>query len=143
MQIELLVYVLLILIQMIMNKKFSTLMALALVAGSVSAQNWKDQSNATVQGAYRTFETKSAPSNHTDNDAIAATTAAGEYALATAGAWTKNVYSIDRNLYYQLEVKNDDTAYPDVLVQERDYETGEIYLRTVKKDKAQIGRAHV
>ena len=102
MQIELLVYVLLILIQMIMNKKFSTLMALALVAGSVSAQNWKDQSNATVQGAYRTFETKSAPSNHTDNDAIAATTAAGEYTLATAGAWTENVYSIDRNLYYQL-----------------------------------------
>ncbi len=123
---------------MIMNKKFSTLMALALVAGSVSAQNWKDQTNATVQGAYRTFETKSAPSNHTDNDAIAATTAAGEYTLATAGAWTKNVYSIDRNLYYQLEVKNDDTAYPDVLVQERDYETGEIYLRTVKKDKAPL-----
>lgn len=121
-----------------MNKKFSTLMALALVAGSVSAQNWKDQTNATVQGAYRTFETKSAPSNHTDNDAIAATTAAGEYTLATAGAWTKNVYSIDRNLYYQLEVKNDDTAYPDVLVQERDYETGEIYLRTVKKDKAPL-----
>ena len=52
---------------MIMNKKFSTLMALALVAGSVSAQNWKDQTNATVQGAYRTFETKSAPSDHTDN----------------------------------------------------------------------------
>ncbi len=123
---------------MIMNKKFSTLMALALVAGSVSAQNWKDQTNATVQGAYRTFETKSAPSNHTDNDAIVATTAAGEYTLATAGAWTKNVYSIDRNLYYQLEVKNDDTAYPDVLVQERDYETGEIYLRTVKKDKAPL-----
>lgn len=121
-----------------MNKKFSTLMALALVAGSVSAQNWKDQTNATVQGAYRTFETKSAPSNHTDNDAIATTTAAGEYTLATAGAWTKNVYSIDRNLYYQLEVKNDDTAYPDVLVQERDYETGEIYLRTVKKDKAPL-----
>lgn len=122
-----------------MNKKFSTLMALALVAGSVSAQNWKDQTNATVQGAYRTFETKSAPSNHTGNDAIATTTtAAGEYTLATAGAWTKNVYSIDRNLYYQLEVKNDDTAYPDVLVQERDYETGEIYLRTVKKDKAPL-----
>ena len=123
---------------MIMNKKFSTLMALALVAGSVSAQNWKDQTNATVQGAYRTFETKSAPSNHTDNDAIAATTAAGEYTLATAGAWTKNVYSIDRNLYYQLEVNDAATDYPDVLVQERDYETGEVYLRVMDKKTAPL-----
>lgn len=47
-----------------MNKKFSTLMALALVTGSASAQftetNWKYTTPSDPQAAYRTFETKSA-----------------------------------------------------------------------------------
>lgn len=123
---------------MIMNKKFSTLMALALVGGSVSAQNWADVTNTTVQGAYRTFETESAASNHTSNAAIAATTAAGEYTLATGGAWTKNVNSISKDLWYQLEVNDTQTDYPDVLIQERDYETGEVYLRVVNKEVAPL-----
>ena len=120
-----------------MNKKFSTLMALALVGGSVSAQNW-NVGSAFPQGAYRTFETESAASNHTSNAAIAATTAAGEYTLATGGAWTKNVNSISKDLWYQLEVNDTQTDYPDVLIQERDYETGEVYLRVVNKEVAPL-----
>ena len=67
-----------------MNKKFSTLMALALLAGGASAQtysetNWKSAtlvamdgrtSMSGAQGAYRTFETKSASGVPTDNPAL-------------------------------------------------------------------------
>lgn len=123
---------------MIMNKKFSTLMALALVSGSVSAQNWADPMGSTVQGAYRTFATKSAPSAQTVNPVIANTTAPGVYTLATGSAWTKNVNAIDRTKWYQLEVDDANTTYPDVLIQERDYETGKIYLRVVNKATAPL-----
>lgn len=117
-----------------MNKKFSTLMALALVAGSVSAQNWQDPTNATVQGAYRTFETKSASGRPAENPAVAPS----GNSLATGGIWSKDVQLVNSGLWYQLEVKNEDTDYADVLIQERDYETGKVYLRTVSKKNAPL-----
>ncbi len=122
-----------------MNKKFSTLMALALVAGSVSAQNWKDQTNATVQGAYRTFETRSV-STTTDGNGTVHNPAFKDdnSALANGSLWSKNVNNIQSDLWYQLEIKNDQTPFADVLVQERDYETGEVYLRSMNKNTAPL-----
>lgn len=119
-----------------MNKKFSTLMALALVGGSVSAQNWVDPAGTTLQSAYRTFATKAASTNPTANPALALNGTA--LTTATGTAWTKDVKSIDGSLWYQLEVNDAKTDYPDVLIQERDYETGEIYLRVVEKSKAPL-----
>ena len=114
-----------------MNKKFSTLMAIALVAGSVSAQNWGDTGNSTLQGAYRTFETKSVANNPAINMATG-------NAMSTGAAWSKNVNAIDASLWYQLEVEDNTTDYADVLIQERDYETGKVYLRVVSKKEAPL-----
>ena len=119
---------------MIMNKKFSTLMALALLGGSVSAQNWVDTNNSTVQGAYRTFATKSAPGTAGGANALDAS----GLNMATGAAWSKNVFSIDGSKWYQLEVNDAATVYADVLIQERDYETGEVYLRVVDKATAPL-----
>ena len=120
-----------------MNKKFSTLMALALLAGGASAQysesNWK-WNNTTPQGAYRTFETKSAPGTPADNPALDAS----GLKMATGAAWSKDVNQVQEGLWYQLEIKNSDTEWADVLVQERDYQTGKVYLRSVAKETAPL-----
>ena len=134
-----------------MNKKFSTLMALALLAGGASAQysesNWK-WNNTTPQGAYRTFETKSASGVPTDNPAL---DASGQK-MSTGAAWSKDVNLVQEGLWYQLEVfdptsseagYNADlnglgTSWADVLIQERDYQTGKVYLRSVAKESAPL-----
>ena len=120
-----------------MNKKFSTLMALALLAGGASAQysesNWK-WNNATPRGAYRTFETKSAPGKPADNPALDAS----GLKMATGAAWSKDVNQVQEGLWYQLEIENQGTDWADVLVQERDYQTGKVYLRSVAKETAPL-----
>ena len=119
-----------------MNKKFSTLMALALVAGSASAQwsetNWQHTSASAPQAAYRTFGTKSA------NWKNALTSVVEDETLYNNAVFKKTVGEVDGNLWYQLEVNNDETQYADVLIQERDYETGKVYLRVVAKEKAPL-----
>ena len=125
-----------------MNKKFSTLMALALLAGGASAQysesNWK-WNNTTPQGAYRTFETRSV-STTTDGAGTVHNPAfkVDNSALANGSAWSKDVNNIQSDLWYQLEIQNDGTRFADVLVQERDYETGEVYLRSMNKNTAPL-----
>ena len=105
-----------------MNKKFSTLMALALVAGSASAQftetNWHTTSPSKSQAAYRTFETKSANWNN------ALVSDVNEQLYYNNGKFTKDVKVVEDGLWYQLEVKNEETDVADVLIQERDYLTG-------------------
>ena len=120
-----------------MNKKFSTLMALALVAGSASAQftetNWKFTIPSAPQAAYRTFETKSANWNN------ALTSVVENETLYNNGKFTKDVNVVEDGLWYQLEVNNKDTkGIADVLIQERDYLTGKVYLRTVAKADAPL-----
>ena len=95
----------------IMNKKFSTLMALALLAGSfpVAAQ-FCPEPNGEIQYHSRMVK-------------------AGEL-----DATFENVDKINQNYYYQLEVdpttlglqETEETTY--VLSAERDYSTGKIYL---------------
>ena len=94
-----------------MNKKFSTLMALALLAGSfpVAAQ-FCPEPNGEIQYHSRMVK-------------------AGEL-----DATFENVDKINQNYYYQLEVdpttlglqETEETTY--VLSAERDYSTGKIYL---------------
>ena len=119
-----------------MNKKFSTLMALALMAGSVSAQftetNWKYTRPSAPQAAYRTFETKSAG---WDNALVSDDEGLFYY---NDGKFTKDVNVVEDGLWYQLEVFNGATDVADVLIQERDYLTGKIYLRTVAKAAAPL-----
>ena len=116
-----------------MNKKFSTLMALALVAGSASAQNWAYTNPNAPQAAYRTFETKSAG---WDNALVSD---ANEQLYYNNGKFTKDVNVVEEGLWYQLEVNNEDTkGVADVLIQERDYLTGKVYLRTVAKADAPL-----
>ena len=120
-----------------MNKKFSTLMALALVTGSASAQftetNWKYTTPSDPQAAYRTFETKSANWNN------ALTSVVDGETLYNNATFTKDVKVVEDGLWYQLEVENKETAgIADVLIQERDYLTGKIYLRTVAKADAPL-----
>jgi len=127
-----------------MNKKFSTLLALALMAGSVSAQNW--QTSSFPQGAYRTYGTLNGseevfdaststfvPMKNFDADL-------GEGTLMNGSSFDKFINFVDDTKLYQLELAIDDElqqgakgrgAY--VLIQERDYETGKIYLRAVPK----------
>ena len=119
-----------------MNKKFSTLMALALMAGSASAQftetNWKYTTPLAPQAAYRTFETKSAG---WDNALVSDDEGQLYY---NNGKFTKDVNVVEDGLWYQLEVFNGETDVADVLIQERDYLTGKIYLRTVAKADAPL-----
>ena len=124
-----------------MNKKFSTLMALALVTGSASAQftetNWKYTTPSDPQAAYRTFETKSANWNN------ALTSVVDGETLYNNATFTKDVKVVEDGLWYQLEVENKETDVADVLIQERDYLTGKIYLRTVvKKMKLPVDIGH-
>ena len=111
-------------------------MALALMTGSASAQftetNWKYTTPSAPQAAYRTFETKSAG---WDNALVSDTEGQLYY---NDGKFTKDVNVVEDGLWYQLEVFNDGTDVADVLIQERDYLTGKIYLRTVAKANAPL-----
>ena len=121
MLIELLVYVLLILIQMIMNKKFSTLVGCLAFGTAFSAV--AQVSNFPVSDAYgqvtpcatgltyRSFGTKS---------------------NATLGS---EVNKIEADKWYQLRVGEEKNQ---VLIQERDFKTGEVTLRIVDADKAPL-----
>ena len=121
MLIELLVYVLLILIQMIMNKKFSTLVGCLAFGTAFSAV--AQVSNFPVSNAYgqvtpcatgltyRSFGTKS---------------------NATLGS---EVNKIEADKWYQLRVGEGKNQ---VLIQERDFKTGEVTLRIVDADKAPL-----
>ena len=121
MLIELLVYVLLILIQMIMNKKFSTLVGCLAFGTAFSAV--AQVSNFPVSNAYgqvtpcatgltyRSFGTKS---------------------NATLGS---EVNKIEADKWYQLRVGEEKNQ---VLIQERDFKTGEVTLRIVDADKAPL-----
>ena len=122
MLIELLVYVLLILIQMIMNKKFSTLVAGLFLAGTLPVGAIH---TANGEVPYRTDLVKSAVSSYHCN----------------------GVNSIDETKWYQLVVseegdkKGEQANHVDgtganmtVLTMERDYTTGNLTL-TVKKNR--------
>lgn len=121
MLIELLVYVLLILIQMIMNKKFSTLVGCLAFGTAFSAV--AQVSNFPVSNAYgqvtpcatgltyRSFGTKS---------------------NATLGS---EVNKIEADKWYQLRVGEEKNQ---VLIQERDFKTGEVTLRIVDANKAPL-----
>ena len=121
MLIELLVYVLLILIQMIMNKKFSTLVGCLAFGTAFSAvaqvsnfpvSNAYGQVTPCVTGlTYRSFGTKS---------------------NATLGS---EVNKIEADKWYQLRVGEGKNQ---VLIQERDFKTGEVTLRIVDADKAPL-----
>ena len=121
MLIELLVYVLLILIQMIMNKKFSTLVGCLAFGTAFSAvaqvsnfpvSNAYGQVTPCVTGlTYRSFGTKS---------------------NATLGS---EVNKIEADKWYQLRVGEEKNQ---VLIQERDFKTGEVTLRIVDADKAPL-----
>ena len=119
MLIELLVYVLL--IQMIMNKKFSTLVGCLAFGTAFSAvaqvsnfpvSNAYGQVTPCVTGlTYRSFGTKS---------------------NATLGS---EVNKIEADKWYQLRVGEGKNQ---VLIQERDFKTGEVTLRIVDADKAPL-----
>ena len=121
MLIELLVYVLLILIQMIMNKKFSTLVGCLAFGTAFSAvaqvsnfpvSNTYDQVTPCATGlTYRSFGTKS---------------------NATLGS---EVNKIEADKWYQLRVGEEKNQ---VLIQERDFKTGEVTLRIVDANEAPL-----
>ena len=124
-----------------MNKKFSTLMALALVVGSASAQNWQHLTSNDLQGAYRTYGTVNGSETVADNAAITKEDA-GTYTLATQGTFDKLINFIDDTKWYQLEVGQDGKIFSGangtfVLIQERDTETGKVYLRAMPKATAE------
>ena len=122
MLIELLVYVLLILIQMIMNKKFSTLVAGLFLAGTLPV------------GAI-----------HTENGEVPYRTDLVKSAVSSYHCNCNGVNSIDETKWYQLVVSEEGDkegeqanhvdgigANMTVLTMERDYTTGNLTL-TVKK----------
>ena len=120
MLIELLVYVLLILIQMIMNKKFSTLvgcLAFGTAFSAVAQVNFPvgdayEQVTPCATGlTYRSFGTKN---------------------NATLGS---EVNKIEADKWYQLRVGEEKNQ---VLIQERDFQTGEVTLRIVDAGKAPL-----
>ena len=121
MLIELLVYVLLILIQMIMNKKFSTLVGCLAFGTAFSAvaqvsnfpvSNTYGQVTPCATGlTYRSFGTKS---------------------NATLGS---EVNKIEADKWYQLRVGEEKNQ---VLIQERDFKTGEVTLRIVDANEAPL-----
>ena len=127
-----------------MNKKFSTFLAFSLLAGAVSAQT-------SVQDAYRTFGTLSGSEYSNTNQALASNVNSGTGAatLATGGTFNKFINFIDDEKLYQLEIGvNGDLqmsggqySAPLVLIQERDYETGKVYLRAVPKATANANGA--
>ena len=113
-----------------MNKKFSTLMALALLAGSLPVAAQYCPQNGEVP--YRTREVKA----------------------ATLDRVFRDVYKINPNYYYQLQVnpsslgiKSEDdktgsfiekSQFQYVLTVERDYSTGKLYLTAQKVTDATL-----
>ena len=109
-----------------MNKKFSTLVG-CLALGTLFSANAQ-----TVQDAYRTFATTSVSKTSTGKAGLSALTGGATF---NGAAWSQDVYHIQDNLLYQLQVTagtniQDDGTDPYVLIQERNYETGKIYNLT-------------
>ena len=115
-----------------MNKKFFTLMAAALVTGSVAAQTYD---------AGTDFEYRLGTTGYTNIVGYGANNpvlnpGANPLATITGAEWNKNVNKINSDYWYQLEVNDPSTDAADVLIQERDELTGKIYLRVVEKTVA-------
>ena len=112
-----------------MNKKFFTLMAAALVTGSVAAQTYD---------AGTDFEYRLGKTGYTNivGSGINNPVLSNGAGTVTGAAWNKDVMKVEEGYWYQLEVNIPDDVTPtaDVLIQERDTETGKIYLRVVEKD---------
>ena len=112
-----------------------------LVVGSASAQNWQHLTSNDLQGAYRTYGTVNGSETVADNAAITKEDA-GTYTLATQGTFDKLINFIDDTKWYQLEVGQDGKIFSGangtfVLIQERDTETGKVYLRAMPKATAE------
>ena len=107
-----------------MNKKVLTLSAALLLAGSLTAV-----AQVNVNGAvtYRSEVVKSAITDKT-------------VATPDGKATLEDVTSINQEYYYQLQVKNstigDATTNQYVLVAERNYETGQVYVFAQKAEDA-------
>ena len=112
-----------------MNKKFFTLMAAALVTGSVAAQTY----DAGTDFEYRLGQT--GYTNIAGNKNPVLDPANGWLKTVTGAPWVKDVKQVEEGLWYQLEVNDDSTPIADVLIQERDTKTGKIYLRVVEKNE--------
>lgn len=115
-----------------MNKKFFTLMAAALVTGSVAAQTY----DAGTDFEYRLGTTgyTNIVGSGANNPVLNPGT--NPLATITGAEWNKNVNKINSDYWYQLEVNDPSTDAADVLIQERDELTGKIYLRVVEKTVA-------
>ena len=113
-----------------MNKKFFTLMAAALVTGSVAAQTY----DAGTDFEYRLGQT--GYTNIAGNKNPVLDPANGWLKTVTGAPWVKDVKQVEEGLWYQLEVNDDSTPIADVLIQERDTKTGKIYLRVVEKNES-------
>ena len=113
-----------------MNKKFFTLMAAALVTGSVAAQTY----DAGADFVYRLGQ--SGYTNIAGNKNPVLDPANGWLKTVTGAPWVKDVKQVEEGLWYQLEVNDDSTPIADVLIQERDTKTGKIYLRVVEKNES-------
>lgn len=115
-----------------MNKKFFTLMAAALVTGSVAAQTY----DAGTDFEYRLGTTgyTNIVGSGANNPVL--NPGANPLATITGAEWNKNVNKINSDYWYQLEVNDPSTDAADVLIQERDELTGKIYLRVVEKTVA-------
>ena len=105
-----------------MNKKFFTLMAAALVTGSVAAQNY----DAGTDFVYRLGTTgyTNIVGSGANNPTL--DPSSSPLATVTGAEWNKNVMKINSDYWYQLEVNDPSTPAADVLIQERDEETGKI-----------------
>ena len=119
-----------------MNKKFSTLMAAALLAGSFSA-------SAQVVGAkYDVYHSFNGPKNSETAYRTQLTTAdAFDIEAADLSKFNYNDYRVNKieaGKWYQLEVTTptfDGSPVPYVLAQVRNYETGELSLKIVKQSQ--------
>ena len=120
-----------------MNKKFSTLMAIALLAGSFSA-------SAQVVGAkYDVSHSLNGPKNGETAYRTQLTTADAFDKEGTADLSKFNyndyrVNKIESGKWYQLEVttkSHDGSSEQYVLAQVRNYETGELSLKVVKQSQ--------
>ena len=119
-----------------MNKKFSTLMAATLLAGSFSA-------SAQVVGAkYGVDHSLNGPKNSETAYRTQLTTAdAFDIEAADLSKFNYNDYRVNKieaGKWYQLEVTTptfDGSPVPYVLAQVRNYETGELSLKVVKQSQ--------
>lgn len=121
MLIELLVYVLLILIQMIMNKKFSTLVGCLAFGTAFSAV--AQVSNFPVSNAYGQVTPCATGLTYRS------------FGTNSNAALGSEVNKIEADKWYQLRVGKEKNQ---VLIQERDFKTGEVTLRIVDADKAPL-----